>query len=349
MSGRYVFTAVVFVLWAVGFYLASDFSGFDIIGELSHINPLGIFGGFLTYLMAVGTGIFILYRCLRYVGLRPPVIGVAKAWIFGSFIDNIVPTVTPLGEATMAYFLERFYRISYTKSLAAIGMYVSSWALSVSVFSALAVILTEYFIGIPHIFLIPIVIMVALFSLITAGWLLLLTKKRMVERVVCRILGFYNRIYNRIKRRKVTFDQSIINMEFEKSYKSLEELMRNKLQIMTSVLFFIVPQLAHVLCIYLIICVGFGMDVSIWIVLIIHIVASVAGLISFIPSGFGVYEAVASGALTMGIPGSIAVAAILIYRLIFVWTTNFVGGLIGIVEGIENPGKVVGTNIRIAE
>jgi len=341
MSRRYLFTAVVFVLWVVGFYLASDFTGQDLLNELSRMNPLGVVVGFLAYGMATGAGILILYRCLKYVGLKPPVKGVAKAWIFGSFIDNIVPTVTPVGEATMAYFLERFYRMSYTKSLAAIGMYVSSWGLSVSIFSAAAVILTEYFIGIPPAFLIPIILVVVMFSLITVGWLLLLTRKKFVERIVCGIVRLYNRIYNKIKRRKVTFDRRLVNMEFEKAYKSLEGVMKNKVHITTSVGLFLLPQLAHVLCIYSIVRFGFGLEISIWVVLTIHIVASVAGLISFIPSGMGVYETVASGTLMMNVPGSVAIAAILVYRLIFVWTTNLIGGIVGIAEGVENPGKVI--------
>ena len=341
MSRRYLFTAVVFVLWIVGFYLASDFTGQDLLNELGRMNLIGVVVGFLAYGMATGAGILILYRCLRYVGLKPPVKGVAKAWIFGSFIDNIVPTVTPVGEATMAYFLERFYRVSYTKSLAAIGMYVSAWGLSVSIFSAAAVILTEYFVGIPRAFLVPVILVVVAFSLITVGWLLLLTRKKLVERIVCGIVRLYNRIYNKIKRRKVTFDRCLVNMEFEKAYKSLEGLMRNKRHITTSVFLFLLPQLAHVFCIYAIVRIGFGMEMSLWVVLTIHIVASVAGLISFIPSGLGVYETVASGALAMGVPGSVAIAAILIYRLIFVWTTNLVGGVVGIIEGVENPGKVI--------
>ncbi len=80
-----------------------------------------------------------------------------------------------------------------------------------------------------------------------------------------------------------------------------------------------------------------------------HIVSSVAGLVSFIPSGTGVYELVSSstlnGVVSKVVPdsiaaGNIAVAAVFLYRLIFVWTTNFVGGLIGIVQGVEQTGHL---------
>jgi uncharacterized membrane protein YbhN (UPF0104 family) len=177
MTKRYLFTAVVFVLWIVGFYLATGFTGKDLLNVLASA-PLGsVLIGILCYLLAIGAGIYTLYRCLKYVGVTTPVKGVSKAWIFGSFVDNIAPTITPVGEASMAYFLEKFYRVSYTKSLAAIGMYVSAWGLAVSIFAIVSVILAHYFVGIPEGVLPLVVIVVGIFSIFTVGWLLLLTKK----------------------------------------------------------------------------------------------------------------------------------------------------------------------------
>lgn len=334
MSRKYLFVLVVFVLWIVGFYLAMDYTGEDPSRELARLNPLGVVMGLGFYCLAVFTGVFILYLCLRKVDVEPPLRGLSKAWIFGSFIDNILPTLTPLGEATMAYFLEKFYRISYTKSLAAIGMYVSSWGMSVSIFSTLFVAIALYFGRIPESFVIPLVIVIILFSLVTMGWLLLLTKKKWVERIVCGVMGVYNKIYNKIKRRKVTFESCVFLAEFEKSYASLELFMKHKAHMINTLALFIIPQLAHVLCIYSIFLFGFGVEVHLLDVLAIHIVASVAGLLSLIPSGLGVYEAVASlAAANMGVAGITAAATFLIYRLIFVWTTNLLGGVIGMVEG----------------
>jgi len=334
MSKRYAFTLVVFILWILGFYLASDLAGGELIGELSKLSLGGVVLGFLFYVAAIGTGMFILYRCLRYVGLKPPIRGVSKAWIFGSFLDNITPTVMPLGEASMAYFLEKFYRVSYIKSLAAIGMYVSSWGISVSMFSAIAVILIQYFIGIPVQFLVPIVVVVFIFSLMTTGFLLLLTRKKLVEKIVCFIVRIYNKIYNVVKSKKITFERCVFLIEFEKSYASLEMIMKNKRHIIISVFLFAIPQLCHVLCIYSLLVFGFGVNISFFGVLMIHIISSVAGLLSFIPSGLGIYEVVASSTLAVSVPVATATAAVMLYRLIFVWTTNFLGGLIGILQGV---------------
>ncbi len=339
---RYLFTAVVFVLWIVGFYLATDFSGRDLVNALSDVELWSVAAGYAFYGMAVLTGIFILYRALKVLGITPPIKGVSKAWVFGSFLDNIAPTITPIGEASMAFFLERFYRMSYTKTLAAIGIYVSSWGISVSLFSIVAAILAGYFGTIPAGFEILVAIVIAVFSLITMGWLFLLTRKALVRRIICKLMGIYNAVYNKIKRRKVTYEECLFDLEFERSYGSLSTLMKDKKNIAISVMLFIIPQLGHVMCLYVLI-LGFGAEISFFAVLGLHIVASVVGLLSLVPSGLGIYEGVSIGTLvlSLGVPQGAAFGAVFIYRLIFVWTTNLAGGIIGIAQGIENPGKMV--------
>jgi len=344
MPKKYAFTVLVFILWIFGFYFATGgFTGDDLVNILLIVEPWSLLVGVGTYLIAVGTGIWVLHRSLRYVGIQAPWIGVGRAWIFGSFIDNIAPTVTPVGEASMAYFLEKFYRISYTKGLAAVGMYVSAWGVSVSLFSISAVLLANHFVGIPAEFLIPVLLIVVVFSTITCGWILLLNRRNLVRRIVGKFIKVYNKLYNYIRRKKVTFDASVYEIEFDKSYNSLKILLTNKRQVVGSVALFLIPQIMHVICLYSLL-LGFGAEISIFEVLTIQIVASVAGLISFIPSGLGIYEGASIGgfALSGGVAESSAFGAVFLYRLIFVWGTNLIGGVIGMHAGIKNPGSVAG-------
>jgi uncharacterized protein (TIRG00374 family) len=340
------------VLWIAGFYFITDLFGLDLVATLGRINPLSVLLGFALYSLAVLSSIWILYRCLKGVHLKPPIAGIGKAWIFGSFIDNIGPTVTPLGEASMAYFLEKFYGVSYVKSLAAIGMYVSAWGLSVSFFSIISLFVVHAFEGLQNLISGPaialVVVAVLIFVVITAGWFLLIMNRRLVERIVCKIIRIYNRIYNKFGRRKITFEKCVFQVEFDKSYNALEMFMKNKRQMLGYTVVFAVPQITHVLCMYFIL-LGFGVHVPFLAILLVHIVSSVAGLVSFIPSGTGVYELVSSSTLTAVIPGAapgmaaaggVAVAAVFLYRLVFVWTTNFVGGLVGIVQGVEQTGHL---------
>ena len=277
------------------------------------------------------------------MGIKPPISAVSKAWIFGSFVDNIMPTITPLGEASMAYFLEKFYRVSYVKSLAAIGMYVSSWGLSTSLFSVVSLILVQAFVGLENLIsgtaIILVIIAVGIFILLTTGWFLLITNRGLVERIVCKLVSIYNKIYNKVKRKKISYEYCVFRTEFDKSYSSLELFMKNKKQMVLFTLLFSIPLAAHAFCLYAILW-GLGVNISFFAVLLIHIISSVAGLISFIPSGIGVYEVVSSSSLGAVMSSDVAVAAIFLYRLIFVWSTNVVGGLVGVIQGIDHPGRL---------
>ena len=337
MSRRYQFTVAIFVLWIVGLYTAGTFSGENPLTTISRINPLFLVLALSSYVLAVCVGVSILSLCLKHLKAKVKRKAIAKAWIFGSFVDNVMPTVMPAGEGMMAYFLNKFYDVPYSKGLAAIGLYVSAWGLSVTFFSAGFLLLATQFISVPSSYLTLAWIVVGLFALITVGWLIFLSKKSMLEGTVCRLLQLWNRIQNKIKKRKVSIERCVVNVEFEKSYKTLESILQNKGLIIKASLAFFIPQLAHAFCIFFIL-TGFGYSVPFLGVLLIHIFSSIAGLLALIPSGLGVYEVGASGLLIelFGVPGNIAIATVFLYRLIFVWITNFVGGFVGLRQGIDD-------------
>jgi uncharacterized membrane protein YbhN (UPF0104 family) len=58
--------------------------------------------------------------------------------------------------------------------------------------------------------------------------------------------------------------------------------------------------------------------------------------LSVIPGGLFVYEAAIVTLSSSAAPGmgQFILAAVLLYRLIFLWATNLLGGLIGIMQGI---------------
>jgi len=335
MSRRYLFTAVVFVLWILGFYLAAGMGGIDLIGMFLRASPGSILLGFALYFVSIGAGILVLHRCLKYVGQKPPIKGVAKGWLFGAFIDNISPTIAPIGQVGIAYFFEKFYRIAYSKSLAAIGMYVSSWGISVSIYATASIALSQIFVGIPQEYLVVVMAALSFFCLATLAWLLLLTNKKLVKRIVWKFIAPYNKVYNRVKHKKVTFDRSIYDFEFERSFSSLDMIMNNKSHFISSVALFWIPQIGHVLCLYFVI-LGFGVNISFFGLLMVHMVSSMIGMLSIIPSGLFVYETAVVKLTAVVAPGAsgVILAAVLLYRLIFVWMTNFMGGLVGILQGI---------------
>lgn len=335
MSRRYLFTVAVFALWIFSFYLASRIGGIDLLGLFLKESPMSVIFGLCFYLVAVSTGIFILYRSLKYAGVNARLPSVAKGWIFGSFIDNISPTVAPIGQAAIAYFLEKFYNVAYSKSAAAIGLYVSSWGIAASVFSAVSLALAQIFVGVPQKYLGFAVFALVFYFGAVVIWLLLLTKKKLMRKIVHTLIRPYNKFYNVVLRKDITYDSRVYDIVFDRSYASLDMVMKSKRHVASSVALFWIPQTGQVLCLYVMI-LGFGVHISFFGLLMVHIVSSMIGMLSIIPSGLFVYEAAVvelTGSIAPG-ASQFVLAAVLLYRLIFVWMTNLLGGAIGIMQGI---------------
>jgi len=335
MSRRYLFTVVVFVLWILGFQVASSMGGIDLWGMFLRVSPWSVLVGLTFYVISASAGIFILYRALGYAGVKAPFKGVAKGWIFGSFIDNISPTVAPLGQVGITYFMERFYDVAYSKSLAAIGMYVSAWGVGASMFSTVGIILAHLFVGIPQEYLFFALLALAFYFGATIVWLLLLTKKELMRRIVHVLVRPYNKVYNLVRKGDVTFDSHVYDIMFDRSYASLDVVMRNKGHLFTSAALFWILQLGQVTCLYFII-MGFGVSVPFFGILMVHVVSSMISLLSIIPSGLFIYETAIVKLTEAVAPGSgqAILAAVMLHRLIFVWLTNLIGGAIGVIQGI---------------
>jgi uncharacterized protein (TIRG00374 family) len=335
MSSRYLFTAVVFLLWIAGFSLASNVGGVDLLATFMRASPLSILAGIGLYATYVLVCILVLYYSLGYARLKVPFMGVAKGWMFGSFIDNISPTVAPLGKFGTAYFMERFYNVAYSKSLAALGMYMSSWGVSASIFSTVSIILSKFIVGIPDEYFPFAIFALVFYFTATAIWLLLLTKKEFMRKAVHVFIRPYNKVYDKLMHKKVTFDSRVYDIVFDRSYASLALVMKSKTHLMASVALFLIPQLGQVLGLYFII-VGFGVSMPFFALLMIHVVSSMTSFLSVIPGGLFVYEAAIVTLSNSVAPGmsQFILAAVLLYRLIFLWGTNLFGGLIGIVQGI---------------
>jgi len=341
MTNKYQFSVVVFAIWLIGLYTAGVFTGENPVETLFSVSPVALAAGLALYGAAIFTGMNIFRFSLKQIDVNVPMTGVMKAWIFGSFVDNVTPTLTPVGEATMAYFLEKFHHIKMVRTLAAVGLYVSAWTISVTMFSGISLILILLFLPVPQSYLVISTLAVAFFGIFTLGWLVLITRKSLVERIVYRLVKSYNWFRNKIKSRKVTYPLEIIKYEFDRTYSSMQVVLDNKGHVMLAALAFLIPQLAHAACIYVMI-LGFGVEVPFLAILLIHIISSIAGLLAFIPSGLGVYEAISVGSLLglFNVPETVALASIFIYRLIFVWLTNFLGAAIGIKEGIKEVPQV---------
>jgi len=333
---RFRFAAAIFLIWLFGIGAIAQLFGEGLLNTVMTVSKFNVALALIFYLCAISTGISILALCLSRTGNDINVIKVGKAWIFGSFIDNVVPTVTPAGEAAMSFFLNRFYRASYKDTLAAIGLYVSSWGISATFFAIFGLILGNLLLEVPLGYSILSLIIILILGTLTSVWLLLLKRRSRMKKLVLRFFDLYKNIYVKIRRKPFNVTKKDIEEEFEISYKTMMRSVDNKRFLAVSSFLFIIPQLCHALALWSLLA-GFGLEVDFIGVLFVHLISMLMGLIFLIPSGLGVYE-LGSGGLLVGMFGlneGLVIAAIFLYRLIFVWITNFTGGIIGLATGVE--------------
>lgn len=146
-------------------------------------------------------------------------------------------------------------------------------------------------------------------------WLLLKRANRFVE-----ILNFFANLFHR---NKISLDK--IPGFVDKIYEAIWILSQNiRLQITAGIgaLFF---WFGDIFCLYFAF-LGFGYSPHLAIVIFTYAVAKIISTLSFIPGGLGITEAIMSLIfIGFGIPAPIALAAVLIFRLISFWLPIPVG------------------------
>jgi uncharacterized protein (TIRG00374 family) len=124
-----------------------------------------------------------------------------------------------------------------------------------------------------------------------------------------------NGIFKLFNRRKDTINVANIERLFIDLHKDYAELMRDGKRLKNPFLWALAVNVSEVLTIYLAY-LALGHAVNPGAVILAYSVASFAGLISILPGGIGVYEALMTTTLTAaGVPKELALSATLIYRI----------------------------------
>ena len=97
------------------------------------------------------------------------------------------------------------------------------------------------------------------------------------------------------------------------NYKTIESKWR---QLKLPFLWALIANLTEVLCIY-VVYLAFGEVVNMGAVILAYAVANFAGMVSVMPGGVGVYEALMTGVLVAaGVPASLSLSVTVMYRVL---------------------------------
>jgi len=152
----------------------------------------------------------------------------------------------------------------------------------------------------------------------TATFMLVIGSERRIQtlfegvtRLINRLVGVF---WRRGREQAITASRArrVVN-DLHNSYKTIEAQYR---QLLVPLLWAVVTNGAAILMIY-IVYVAFGQWVNIGAVILAYAVANFAGLVSILPGGAGIYEALMTGVLVAGgIPAALSLPATVMFRVL---------------------------------
>lgn len=272
---------------------------------------------------------------LHFLGGKASFFTMCRATLIGMFVDNVLPTILPVGETTMGYMLYK-KGVPLPKAMAAVVAQGISWFvgfifLFVGVFAW--ILATGKVSG--DLLLIALLPFLLFCSFLVLFVYLTLNVSR-CKKVLKEILNRLTFLFSAITKKRTTKQE--INAFV---YKTVEEfhgaiypfLSRKKILSVSFLLlsfhhFFVALSFFFVLQ-------AFGMNIPLDIAFFTFLAISLVSLVSFLPGGLGVYEATSISLLTVQSGLLIATLATSMFRILEYWITIFSGGILALHAGLE--------------
>ncbi|KKQ74499.1 MAG: hypothetical protein US94_C0003G0017 [Berkelbacteria bacterium GW2011_GWB1_38_5] len=241
---------------------------------------------------------------------------ILKISIMDSFSLQFLPFGT-LGEATVNYY---FYRLKKIRTSHILMMFVSR---TITIWLIFAII---YLIGVAFsptnsqmdttkmliIWLIYLVAFIFLFYLIYLYY-----KKELLTKRVLRFVNLLNIVIKIFYAKKIPSEK--IPPYVDKIYEATDIMSKNRKLQLSAIFGGLLYWIGDIACLYFAF-LGFGFQPNIAIVIFAYCITKIISILSFIPGGIGITEASLSLIfIGFGVPPSISLAAVLVFRLISFW------------------------------
>ncbi len=279
---------------------------------------LALIAQILTYFI----GAFVYKNLLNIMGQYVNFFKLFKISIIMTFSNNMLPSFGISGSSILFHSLKNHHKVSEGKILIVIG--ASSTA---TAFAFLLVLLFGFFnlaikknleiVSFIFLVLSAITIIINLFLIYD-----LVNNKKIfvnaIEKISTKILRLFKKEFN-----KKRFYH--ISEEFYEGFKIIKD---NRYHFFTTLFFSTLKILLDVITIYLIF-FSFNQKISVSIIIVGLLLGSILGLLSLLPGGLGIFEITTAGIYAaFGISFNIALAAVLLFRLLSYWLPNLVGFLL---------------------
>jgi glycosyltransferase 2 family protein len=239
----------------------------------------------------------------------------------GLAVNNITPSARGGGEPVRAYILSKYSRCSMESSFATV---IADRGLDMFPFIVLAVLtifaIVMYF-NLALWLVLSLIMAVIVLTILFILALYMSLNKKAGEKITRTILKVIRRFY---KKNPEKLEKKALNAIHEFQYTMKLMLKERKIFFYALPLSFLIWGL-EILRVYLVFS-SFGIEVSLILIAVVFIIASLIGMIPLLPGGLGAVDGIMILLYSAaGIPPSISAAATVIERLISFWMTSIIG------------------------
>lgn len=289
--------------------ISDTFQGFNDLNLfwMFMIIPLQLFGYYSSASFYKGT--------LETLGEKLPLSMLYKVSLELNFVNSVFPSG---GVSGFGYLGSRLRKegVPASKSTLTLVTRYSLTFMSTIIFLGLALLLLSV-VGSASRLMVLICTTIIFLVLIGAGLLIfMISSKQRITKFSAILPKLINSVISIFRRhKKETIDIARVERLFSNLNEDYLHVRRNWKQLKHPFYWIMSMLLMELLTIY-VVYLAFGVTVNPGAIIVAYAVANIAGLISVLPGGVGVYEGLMAGVLTSaGVRGALALSATLVYRI----------------------------------
>ncbi|CAB50678.1 lysylphosphatidylglycerol synthase transmembrane domain-containing protein [Pyrococcus abyssi] len=288
-------------------------------------NPKFLLLAIIMYCISVLTWALRWATFLKSAKVSVSFLRVIEGVFIGIFLNNLTPGARTGGEAVKVLFIKKSSQNgSYSKVFATV---MADRILDVIPVIAFMVLAFLYALTL-HVKVLLIILGIS--ALILTLIVLITTLLSVKEKYALSFLLKLFRLFKRIFPSKLTYTEETIREKLLKEFREFKAtlivLAKEKRRLASTLLYSFVLWLADIMKTYFVF-LSLGSEVNLFQVLLVRMASMAVAMISVIPGGIGISEAVQSGLfLAIGIEKTVAVSVTMLDRLISFWTPTLIGG-----------------------
>jgi putative heme transporter len=311
---RAVLTAITFIALALLIYGVRKDIG-TVIENLSKVNAAALL--LIIPLEALNYDVYARFyvRLFKILGKKVNYRDMYKLNLELNFVNHILPSG---GISGISYFTVRMRAFGVSGPKSTLSQLIKLLFLYVS-FQPLLILGILLLAARGHANNLVLVVASSLITLLvvgTFGFIYMIESKRRINAFLTTLTKALNKLLSFFRRKPETINIQGAQTAFGELHDNYRLLKKDWAQLKAPFFYLMIANLTEVAAIY-VVYIAFGQLVNVGAVILAYAVANFAGLISVLPAGIGIYEALMTGVLAAtGIPAGLSIPVTIMYRVI---------------------------------